>query len=92
MSRNGQPDLFNGQADLFGAPPRPSYAPSLELVRAEVNTVLETARSAKVMPWKPKDVAFWKIVFPQMTNWLPDEEAAQLRFEFMEELRRLEAA
>jgi len=27
-----------------------------------------------------------------MTNWLPDEEAAQLRFEFEAEIRRLEAA
>jgi hypothetical protein len=29
---------------------------------------------------------------PQMTNWLPDEEAAQLRFAFETEIRRLEAA
>jgi len=27
-----------------------------------------------------------------MTNWLPDDEAAQLRFEFETEIRRLEAA
>ena len=33
-----------------------------------------------------------KTVFPQMTNWLPDEEAAQLRSAFMEEICRLEAA
>jgi hypothetical protein len=30
--------------------------------------------------------------FPQMTNWLPEEEGAQLRFEFETELARLEAA
>ena len=92
MSRNGQPDLFNGQPDLFGAPPPQTYAPTLETVRAEVGRVLDIARSAKVMPWKPKEVAYWKTVFPQMTNWLPEEEAAQMRFAFMEELRRLEAA
>jgi hypothetical protein len=23
------------------------------------------------MPWTAKEVAFWKTVFPQMTNWLP---------------------
>jgi len=27
-----------------------------------------------------------------MTNWLPDEEGAQLRFEFEAEIKRLEAA
>jgi len=27
-----------------------------------------------------------------MTNWLPEEEASQLRFEFETELARLEAA
>ena len=88
MSRND----FKAQADLFGAPPPQSYTPSLELVRAEVNKVLDIARTATVLPWKPKEVAYWKTVFPQMTNWLPEAEAAQLRFAFMEELRRLEAA
>jgi len=32
------------------------------------------------------------VSFPQMTNWLPEEEAAQLRFAFEAELARLEAA
>ncbi len=92
MPRTDQPDLFSTQPDLFGPPPPPSYRPSLELVRAEVNKVLDIARSAEILPWKPKEVAYWKTVFPQMTNWLPEEEAAQLRFAFMEELRRLKAA
>ena len=92
MSRNAQPDLFSTQPDLFGAPPRPSYTPSLERVRTEVNKVLDTARNAKVLPWKPKELAYWKTVFPQMTKWLPQDEAAQMRFAFMEELRRLKAA
>lgn len=91
MPRNDQPELFT-QTDLFGAPAPQSYAPSIEVVRAEVNKVLEIARTANVLPWKPKEVAYWKTVFPQMTNWLPEEEAAQLRFAFMEELRRLKAA
>ena len=92
MSRSTQPDLFGTQSDLFGPPPKQSYAPSLATVRAEVNKVLEKARIAKEMPWTAKEVAFWKTVFPQMTNWLPEEEAAQLRSAFMEEICRLEAA
>jgi hypothetical protein len=31
-------------------------------------------------------------VFSQMTSWPPEEEGAQLRFEFETELVRLEAA
>ena len=33
-----------------------------------------------------------RTIFPQMTNWLPEEEGAQLRFEFETELSRLDAA
>ena len=41
------------------------------------------------MPWNEKDCRFYKKIFPQMTNWLPEDEAAQLRFEFETELARL---
>ena len=91
MSRNRQSDT-KIQPDLFGPPPRPNYAPTLEKVRAEVGRVLNTARAAKVMPWTPKEVAYWKTVFPQMTRWLPEEEAVQARLDFFEELARLIAA
>jgi hypothetical protein len=92
MSRSSQTDLFGTPADLFGPPPKQSYVPSLATVRAEANKVLEKARIAKEMPWTAKEVAFWKTVFPQMTNWLPQEEAAQLRSAFIEEISRLEAS
>ena len=92
ISRSNQTDLFGTQSDLFGPPPPKSYAPSLATVRAEANKVLEKARIAKEMPWTQKEFAFWKTVFPPMTNWLPEEEAAQLRSAVMEEICRLEAA
>lgn len=92
VSRSTQADLFGTQADLFGPPPKQSYAPSLEKVRAEINKVLEKARIAREMPWTAKEVAFWKTVFPQMTNWLPEDEREQARAAFWEEITRLEAA
>ena len=92
MSRSSQPDLFVKQADLFGPPPPQSYVPTLEKVRSEVNKVLDKARLAREMPWTEKEVRFWKTVLPQMTNWLPAEEAAQVRAAFAEEISRLEAA
>ena len=91
MSRSTQTGLFGTEPDLFGPPPPKSYAPSLAKVRAEVNKVLEKARIAREMPWTAKELAFWKTVFPQMTNWLPKDEAEQLRSAFMEEICRLEA-
>ena len=44
------------------------------------------------MPWDARRVSLYRTIFPQMTNWLPEEEGAQLRFEFETELARLEAA
>jgi hypothetical protein len=61
-------------------------------VRAELLSVLAKARAAQSFPWDARRTLYWRTVFPQMTNWLPDEEAAQLRFEFEAEIRRLEAA
>ena len=43
-------------------------------------------------PWDRKRIVLYRTIFPQMTNWLPDDEGAQLRFEFDTELARLEAA
>jgi hypothetical protein len=39
-----------------------------------------------VMPWDAE--ALYRTIFPQLTNCLPDEEAAQLRFHFEVELAR----
>ncbi len=79
------------QPDLFGPPPKQSYAPSLEKVRTEVAKVLDKAHIAREMPWTPKEVAFWKTVFPQITNWLPEGEREEARAAFIEEIARLEA-
>ena len=49
-------------------------------------------RAADAMPWSKKDYGFWQRVFPQITNWLPKEEAARLCFAFEAELARLLAA
>ena len=62
------------------------------LSMAELLAVLAQARAAQSFPWDARRTIYWRTVFPQMTNWLPDDEAAQLRFEFETEIRRLEAA
>lgn len=94
-------DLFPANPDqlsLFGAgedrlqPPVRRFVPDTELIRRRLQALLETARTASVMPWPERDARMWQTVFPQMADWLPDEEADQLRFEFMQEIERLKAA
>lgn len=80
------------QTDLFGADPVPAYRPDPEKVRSRLHKILAEARAAKKLPWEPTTVSLYRTIFPQMTNWLPEDEGAQLRFQFEEELARLEAA
>jgi hypothetical protein len=74
------------------ATPTPEYRPDPESVRAELYKILAEARAAQKLPWEPKKVLLYRTIFPQMTNWLPEEEGAQLRFEFEAEIKRLQAA
>ena len=95
MASSRQPDLFEAdeQSDRLGEePPTPEYRADPDSVRAELYKILAEARAAQKLPWEPKTVVLYRTIFPQMTNWLPDEEGAQLRFEFEAEIKRLEAA
>ncbi len=95
MASSRQSDLFqdDSQSELFGEnTPTPEYRDDPDSVRAELYKILAEARAAERLPWEPKTVVLYRTIFPQMTNWLPDEEGAQLRFEFETEIRRLEAA
>jgi hypothetical protein len=89
-----QPDLFlsDPEPELFENRPERKYAADPDKVRAELHRLLAEARAAQSMPWDARTLRLHQTVFPQMTNWLPDEEAAQLRFAFAAELERLKAA
>ena len=95
MASSRQSDLFQQyeQSDLFGEDtPTPEYRADPDSVRAELHKILAEARAAQRLPWKPEPVLLYRPFFPQMTNWLPDDEGAQLRFAFETEIKRLEAA
>jgi hypothetical protein len=95
MMSSRQRDLFRDdeQADLFGEDsPTPEYRADPDEVRQELHKILAEARAAKTMPWDAKRALLYRTIFPQMTNWLPEEEGAQLRFEFEAEMARLKAA
>lgn len=93
-------DLFgNGQGSLFGDfenriphPQAASAEPDPERVRRKLYDLLAIAKNAERMPWDSRKAGMWQIVFPQMANWLPEDEANQLRFEFAQELERLKLA
>jgi hypothetical protein len=68
----------------------PAYRPDPDNVRARLYKILAEARSAQRLPWESTRVSLYRTIFPQMTLWLPEDEGAQLRFEFEAELVRLE--
>jgi len=79
------------QLDMFGPPPKPApRLPTAEDVRPELIEVLDRLRGSETMPLSPKDVRFWRTVFPQMSRWLPDDERVAMCAAFAAELSRLE--
>lgn len=93
MSTNDSDDTRGEmQADLFGVPDVPAYRPDPAKVRARLQRILAEARAATTMPWEPTTVSLYRTIVPQMAGYLPDDEGAQFRFQFEEELARLEAA
>jgi hypothetical protein len=88
------------QQDLFGASqlglgleetrPDPTLIDP-EMVRVELNAILATAKAARDQaPWDRRTHKYHQVVFPQMANWLPADEADFLRRQFELELERIE--
>jgi hypothetical protein len=92
MMSSRQGDLFQGdeRADLLGEDaPTPEYRADPDAVRQELYRILAEARAAQTMPWDAQRALFYRTIFPQMTNWLPEPEGARLRPEIEAELLRL---
>lgn len=94
------PDLFGytpPQGNLFGegldrmAPPQRATTPDPQAIRRRLTDVIETIRGAKTMPWSERDARMWRTVVPNMTKWLPRDEADAIRETFAREMQRLEA-
>lgn len=77
--------------DLGDKPTSGAYEPDLDEIREDLHAILDEARRVTAdAPWDERTYRYNKIVFPQMSRWLPDEEAAQLCFEFSREIERIE--
>ncbi|MBP6554266.1 MAG: hypothetical protein KA233_01145 [Novosphingobium sp.] len=77
--------------DLGDTPKPKSFEPDREEVREELLGILAEAKAAiGDCPWDERTFNYHKVVFPQMANWLPEDERDQLRFEFAQEVARIE--
>ncbi len=71
--------------------PAVSWEPDPDEVREDARAMLASARAVTAENmWDQRTYRYNKVVFPQMTRWLPDEEREQLCFEFFRELERIE--
>ena len=76
---------------FLALPPAQNYDPHPDTMRTELHGLLAEVQTANVLPWPQAKVKFYRTIFPQMINWLPEDEAKQLRFAFEAELERLMA-
>lgn len=84
--------MFGDGEDRIPHARQADIAPDPERVRRRLHEVLDRARAAPETPWSEKKQRVWQIVFPNMAKWLPDDEAEQLKFEFAQEIERLQSA
>lgn len=90
-----QPDLFGQpQPDLFGGEPaQPAvFRGDPDRVRARLEKIVAEARAADAMPWDRATLRLYRTVVPQMSLWLPADEAVRWRDLFEAEVERLSPA
>lgn len=77
-----------GQLDLFGSekPAIPSASGDPDRVRRKLAAMLEEARSAGEHGLPQARRRLIEVIVPQMTRWLPEEEADRVKAEFREAL------
>jgi hypothetical protein len=93
-----QTDLFGytaPQGELFASKDmRPTWKPPVidpDDVRRRLHKMLNKARASEdELPWSLETTLRNRVIFPQMANWLPHEEAEELRAAFRKELERFD--
>lgn len=79
------------QLDMFGvATPEASAPPTPASIRQRLDALLEMLRASQELPWPPSEARSWKVVIPQMSNWLPQKEREAILAEFASQLERLQ--
>ncbi|NJN36030.1 MAG: hypothetical protein HC794_02015 [Nitrospiraceae bacterium] len=71
------------QIEMFAPVLKPKAAlPTPETVRLRVDAVLKELRDGTASGWPESVWRRWKVVFPQMCEWLPESERDAKRSEF----------
>ncbi len=93
MTRS-QLDLFGtDQPELFDEDAAPVvYRADPNRIRQRLADIIAEARTAERMPWNAEQLRNRAFLLKQMGRFLPEDEAAQLTFEFEREVERLKAA
>ncbi len=93
MTRS-QLDLFGAdQPELFPAEATPIvWRADPDRIRRRIAGMLAEARAAERLPWSEDELGNRLYLLKRMGSFLPEEEAAQLAFEFEREVERLKAA
>jgi hypothetical protein len=73
-----------GDDDDLCDPPDPAG------VRRRLEDLLAEMRAAERLEWEDTVARAWRLIVPQMTNWLPDDERARICAEFDREIARLD--
>jgi hypothetical protein len=68
------------QLEMFNEAPAVSAAPSAEQVRARLEAIFATLRCGDKVAWN--ELRRLKLVVPQMAQWLPEAERAEISAEF----------
>jgi hypothetical protein len=77
--------------DLGEQPKAVRYVPNLAEIREDLAEILASARAVTAESlWDTRTYRYNKVVFPQMSRWLPDDERDQLCCEFFRELEHIE--
>ena len=85
-------DPLMAQLELFAQPSvAVSTVPTVEEVRTRLDSVLHLLRAASKLPWSRREADRWELIFPQMTDWLPENERETARNEFAALMERLKA-
>lgn len=85
------------QPDLFPSPPvddateTPVFRPTRGGVIRDLERILSQLATADRMPWNDDKMRMYRCIVPQMTNWLPADEASLYCQMFDHELARLGA-
>ena len=80
------------QAAFLDVEPAPhAFQADPNRVRARLNGILAEIKTATSLPWRTQRLHLYRAIVPQMSLWLPEEEARQFCQEFDSEVARLES-